>query len=154
LEGTSDSRRKEQGARTKEQGKAVRFEDLDVWKRSARLSVKIYKATTGLKDWGYRDQLTRAALSISSNIAEGFERDSMLDCVRFLGFAKGSCGEVRSQLYIGKEIGYLSAEFSDAQIKECQELSRMLAALIAKRRQFANQTGEELADYNDQFLPE
>jgi len=98
---------------------------------------------------GYRDQLTRAGLSISSNIAEGFERESHLDCVRFLGFAKRSCGEVRAQLYIGKEIGYIPAQFADESIKECQELSRMLAALIAKRRQFANQTREHQADYDN-----
>jgi len=128
----------------------VRFEDLDVWKRSARLSAELYKVTKDLRDWGYRDQLTRAGLSISSNIAEGFERESMLDCVRFLGFAKGSCGEVRSQLYIGKEIGYLEADFADASIQECHELSKMLAALIAKRREFANQAGEEMAEYIDQ----
>ena len=132
----------------------MKFEDLEVWRRSARLSADLYKATKDLRDWGFRDQLTRAGLSISSNIAEGFERESMLDCVRFLGFAKGSCGEVRSQLYIGKEIGYLEAEFADASIKECRELSRMLAALIAKRRQFANQAGEELAGYNDEAMPE
>ena len=127
----------------------MKFEDLEVWKRAARLATEIYKATAVLKDWGFRDQITRAALSISSNIAEGFERESMLDCVRFLGFAKGSCGEVRSQLYIGKEIGYLEAEFADVSIQECRELSRMLAALIAKRRQFANQTNDEIPDYCD-----
>lgn len=132
----------------------MKFEDLDVWKRSARLSADLYKATKDLRDWGFRDQLTRAGLSISSNIAEGFERESMLDCVRFLGFAKGSSGEVRSQLYIGKEIGYLDAKFADESIKECRELSRMLAALIAKRRQFANQTGEEMADYSDGGRPD
>ena len=127
----------------------MKFEDLEVWKRSARLATEIYRVSAALKDWGYRDQLTRAGLSISSNIAEGFERESMLDCVRFLGFAKGSCGEVRSQLYIGKEIGYLEAEFADVSIQECRELSRMLAALIAKRRQFANQTNDEIPDYCD-----
>lgn len=132
----------------------MRFEDLEVWKRSARLSAELYKATKDLRDWGYRDQLTRAGLSISSNIAEGFERESMLDCVRFLGFAKGSCGEVRSQLYIAKEIEYLEADFVDASIKECLELSRMLAALIATRRQFANQTSEMPANYIDESVPD
>lgn len=127
----------------------MRFEDLEVWKRSARLSAELYKTTKDLRDWGYRDQLTRAGLSISSNIAEGFERESHLDCVRFLGFAKGSCGEVRSQLYIGKEISYIPAQFANESIKECQELSRMLAALITKRKQFANQTGEQHADYDN-----
>ena len=141
------ARGKGQGTRNKEQGETVRFEDLEVWKRSARLSAEFYKATKDLRDWEFRDQLTRAGLSISSNIAEGFERDAHLDCARFLSIAKGSCGEVRSQLYIGKEIGYIESGFADASIQECLELSRMLAALIAKRRQFANQAGEEPADY-------
>jgi four helix bundle protein len=127
----------------------VKFEDLEVWKRSARLSAELYKVTKDLRDWGYRDQLTRAGLSISSNIAEGFERDSMLDCVRFLGFAKGSCGEVRSQLYIGKEIGYIESRFADSSIRECREISRMLAALIKKRRAFAGRTEEEPAFYEN-----
>ena len=124
-------------------GERKKFEDLEVWKRSARLSSDLYKATEELRDWGYRDQLPRAGLSISSNIAEGFERDSMLDCVRFLGFAKGSCGEVRSQLYIGKDIGYLEPGFSDTATQECSEISRMLAALMTKRHGFANEIGED-----------
>ena len=126
----------------------MKFEDLEVWKRSARLSAELYKATCELRDWGYRDQLTRAGLSISSNIAEGFERESHMDCVRFLSFAKGSCGEVRSQLHIGKEIGYLEAEFANNSIAECREISRMLAALIKKRRQFANQAQDESSEYS------
>jgi len=76
----------------------MRFEDLEVWKRPARLSAR---------DFGFRDQLTRAGRSAPSNIAEGFERQSSREFVNFLSYAKGSCGELRTQVYIGMEIGYL-----------------------------------------------
>ena len=130
----------------------MRFEDLEVWKRSARLASELYKATAGLKDWGFRDQLTRAGLSISSNIAEGYERDSHRDCARFLSIAKGSCGEVRSQLYIGLDVGYIDATKGKAWIRECKEISRMLSALIRKRRQYANEVSDDTPEYapNDQ----
>ena len=125
----------------------MRFEDLEVWKRSARLSADLYKATKGLRDWGYRDQLTRAGLSISSNIAEGYERESNLECIRFLSFAKGSCGEVRSQLYVGKKIEYLDAKAASTWIEESEVISKMLGSLIRKRKQFNQQSNEEAADY-------
>ena len=86
----------------------MKFEDLDVWKRAARLGADIYKKLNKLKDYGFKDQITRSGLSISSNIAEGFERESQKECVNFLSYAKGSCGELRSQIYIGMEIGYMS----------------------------------------------
>jgi len=66
----------------------VNFEDLEVWKRSARLS--------SLKDYGFRDQITRSGLSVPSNIAEGFERESFKECVQILSYVKGSCGELRT----------------------------------------------------------
>ena len=125
----------------------MRFEDLEVWKRSARLSAELYKATKDLRDWGYRDQLTRAGLSISSNIAEGYERESNLECIRFLSFAKGSCGEVRSQLYVGKKVEYLDAKAASTWIEESEVISKMLASLIRKRKQFNQQSTEEPADY-------
>ena len=132
----------------------MRFEDLEVWKRSARLSAELYKATKDLRDWGYRDQLTRAGLSISSNIAEGYERESNLECIRFLSFAKGSCGEVRSQLYVGKKIEYLDAKAASAWIEESEVVSKMLASLIRKRKQFNQQSTEEPADYAISTNPE
>ena len=76
----------------------MRFEDLDVWKRSARLSANIYSELRDLKDYGFRDQITRSGLSIPSNIAEGIERESAKESVRFLSYAKGSCGELRTQI--------------------------------------------------------
>ncbi|MCA9064656.1 MAG: four helix bundle protein [Planctomycetaceae bacterium] len=83
------------------------FEDLDVWKRAARLSATLYQKTRELRDYGFRDQLTRSGLSIPSNIAEGFERDSNAEIARFLTIAKGSAGELRTQILIGIEAGFL-----------------------------------------------
>ena len=69
------------------------FEDLEVWKRSARLAVRVYDALRDCRDYGLKDQMTRAAVSIASNIAEGAERDSRAEYIRFLHIAKGSAAE-------------------------------------------------------------
>lgn len=107
-----------------------RFEELDVWKRSARLSANLYKELAELRDFGYRDQVTRSGLSVPSNIAEGFERNSDKEMANFLNYAKGSAGELRTQIYIGIEIGYLDKETGKKWIKECEEISKMLHGLI------------------------
>jgi len=112
----------------------ARFEDLDVWKRSARLSADLYKATAGLKDYGFRDQITRAGLSVPSNIAEGHERESPKETVNFYSYAKGSAGELRTQIYIGMDIGYLDRETGKLWLSEVEEISRMLHGLIAAVR--------------------
>jgi four helix bundle protein len=106
------------------------FEDLDVWKRSAGLSADIYKILSDLKDYGFKDQITRSGLSIPSNIAEGIERRSDKEKVNFLSYAKGSCGELRTQIYIGMKIGYLSKEKGDKWIMETKEISAMLMGLM------------------------
>ena len=108
------------------------FEKLDVWKRSARLCVTLYQELKDSREWGFRDQITRSALSISSNIAEGYERGSRKEYVQFLRIAKGSCGELRSQLYIGKAAGLLGKSSASALIKETGEIGRMLGAMISK----------------------
>ncbi len=86
----------------------MNFEKLEVWKRSARLSAQIYKITADLRDYGFRDQLTRAGLSVPSNIAEGMTRDSNKEKRRFLDIARSSLSEARTQIYIGIEIGYIN----------------------------------------------
>ena len=108
----------------------VKFEDLDVWKRSARLSADIYKALINLKDYGFKDQITRSGLSIPSNIAEGMERESTKECINFLSYAKGSCGELRTQVYIGMDIGYINEESGKLWINETREISAMLVGLM------------------------
>jgi len=125
----------------------MRFEDLEVWKVSARLASDIYKATRDLKDWGFRDQLTRAGLSIPSNIAEGFDRESHLDCIKFLVYAKSSAAEVRSQLYIGIDIDFIDNKAGRDWIRQTERIAAMLTALIKKKREFASQAGEEPANY-------
>jgi len=113
------------------------FEDLEVWKRSARLSAELYKAARHWRDYGFRDQLTRSGLSVPSNIAEGFERNSHKECANFLGYAKGSCGELRTQIYIGLDVGYIDKITGNQWILEAKEISSMLAALIKARRRYA-----------------
>ena len=114
----------------------MKFEDLEVWKRAVRLSVETYKAVNHLKDYGFKDQLSRSALSIPSNIAEGFEHDSNKECLRFLSYSKASCGEFRTQVIIGSEAGFLSKEFAEWAIQESRELSAMLVALMKSRKSF------------------
>ncbi len=106
------------------------FEDLDVWKRSSRLSANIYKELYGLKDYGFRDQITKSGLSIPCNIAEGMERKSLKEAANFLSYAKGSCGELRTQIYIGMDIGYIPELTAMNWIAETKEISAMLVGLM------------------------
>ncbi|MDN2664395.1 four helix bundle protein [Psychromonas sp. 14N.309.X.WAT.B.A12] len=112
----------------------MRFEDLDVWKRSARLSAEIYKYFQTSRDFGFKDQITRSSLSVPSNVAEGYERKSNKEFINFLSYAKGSCGELRTQIYIGIEINYIEKETGMLWVKEAEEISRMIASLMAVRK--------------------
>jgi four helix bundle protein len=105
------------------------FEDLEVWQRGCRLTVDIFKAFASCKNFCFKDQIQRAALSIPSNIAEGSERGSSKDFAHFLNIAKGSCGELRTQLYIARKLELLSKPTFDALVKESKELSAMLEGL-------------------------
>lgn len=97
--------------------KINKFEDLDCWKLSLKVTKLIYDATSKKefsKDFFLRDQLRRSIVSVSSNIVEGFERSNNNEFVRFLKIAKGSSGEAKNQIYIAREVGYLSdKEFND-----------------------------------------
>ena len=96
-----------------------KFEELIAWQKSRELVTAIYKVTNGKefsRDFGLRDQIQRAAVSIMSNIAEGFERAGRAEFHQFLVIAKGSCAEVRSQVYVALDAGYISkAEFDRIQ---------------------------------------
>ena len=118
----------------------MRFEDLDVWKRAARLSVDIYNELKALRDYGFKGQITRAGLSVPSNIAEGFERESQKECMTFLSYAKGSCGELRSQVYVGMEIGYIDKKVGQKWLAEAGEISSMLSGLMKTKRGFIDRT--------------
>ena len=117
----------------------MRFEDLDVWKRSARLSASIYKDLSGLRDYGFKDQITRSGLSIPRNISEGCERPSAKECINFLNYAKGSCGELRTQIFIGMEIDYIPKESGKKWLDETIAISSMIGGLIkSKKSSLAN----------------
>ena len=114
----------------------MRFDDFDVWKRSARLSAVLYKASRNIKDYGFRDQVTRSGLSVPSNIAEGHDRGSVKEAIRFLNIAKGSCSELRTQIYIGVDIGYIEQALGKNWIDETQLISNQLGSLIRTKRTF------------------
>ena len=119
-----------------EGGAAQPFEQLEVWRRAARLSSDIDRGLKDLRDWGFRDQITRAGLSIPSNIAEGYERETNKDFIKFLHYAKGSAGELRTQIYIGIDIGYIDQPTGHHWLTEAKQISKMLAALIKARKSF------------------
>ncbi len=112
------------------------FEDLEVWKRARHLSAEIFRELRNLNDYGFRDQITRSGLSVPSNIAEGFERRSQRECITFLSYAKGSCGELRTQIYIGMDIDYISKETGARWLQESVAISSMLGGLIKTKRGF------------------
>ena len=108
------------------------FEQLEIWKRSCRLCADLYKTLEPCRAYGFRDQITRSALSVPSNIAEGYERNSSKEFVRFLKIAKGSCGELRTQLYIGVEAGFLEKTKTKGLVTEATEIAKMIQGLIRK----------------------
>ncbi len=106
------------------------FEDLEVWKRACRLSIDVMTYFKNSKNYSLKDQMIRSSISIPSNIAEGQERDSPKDFRRFLRIAKGSCGELRTQLYLAQQTSEITPSQSKPLIQETKEISRMLQGLI------------------------
>ncbi len=122
--------------------KTDRFEDLFIWQKAFELSREIYKITASepfSRDWGLREQIQRASVSVMSNIAEGFERYSNADFARFLAIARGSCAEVKSQLYLAHSLNYIS----DSDCKTLHELCSLLSGSICKFRKSMNKRGAQ-----------
>jgi four helix bundle protein len=114
------------------------YKELLVWKKAKDLAVAIYKISDegSLKrDYSLRDQIRRSVISIASNIAEGDERGTDREAVRFFYIAKGSLAELRIQLQIANEVGYLENEFFLTLDKECEDLGKMVGKLIKVRAQ-------------------
>ncbi len=105
------------------------FEDLEVWKRSSRLAVSILKLVDPVKLYALRDQMARSCISVPSNIAEGAERESHREFRRYLEIAKGSAGELRTQLYIGLAAGVFASEVATPLIQEAREIGSMIEGL-------------------------
>jgi four helix bundle protein len=115
-----------------------RFEDIDAWKKARSLVNTIYELTAAgefARDYGLKDQIRRAAVSVLSNIAEGFEREGNNEFCRFLSMAKGSCGEVRAQLYVALDQHYITTEQFNVAVHQAVEVSRMIYGLIKYLRQ-------------------
>jgi four helix bundle protein len=108
----------------------MNFENLEVWKRACRLSADVYIHLKDLKDFGFKDQITRASLSVPSNIAEGMVQPTARNKIKYLHIANGSCAEMRTQVYVGIKIDYISEGLGQLWVKETKELSAMLQGLV------------------------
>ena len=114
------------------------FKELRVWQEGKQLAIEVYKITGNArfsKDYGLRDQVQRAAVSIASNIAEGYERNSHKDFVRYLLIAKGSLSELRTQMEIALEIGHIDENVFEQIEGRCKKITGMLINLIKARRE-------------------
>jgi four helix bundle protein len=128
------------------------FEDLEIWKEARRLAREIYQLTRDSrfsKDFGLSNQIQRAAISIMSNIAEGFERGGNQELIQFLYVAKGSCGEVRSQLYVAVDQSYVTQKNCDDLSKAFRRLSIMISNLI----DYLKRSGMKGAKYHGSSSP-
>jgi four helix bundle protein len=108
------------------------FESLEVWQLGCRMSIDTYTALKDLRDFGFRDQICRSAVSIPSNIAEGYERNGAREFIRFLNIAKGSCGEFKTQVYIAERIGYLAPGAAANLLSHARSIAAMLSSLIKR----------------------
>lgn len=109
------------------------FEDLNIWKESMKLSIDVYALFRDCKDFGLKDQIQRASVSVPSNIAEGYERQSDKEFVRYLYIAKGSCGEVRTQLYLSISLKIIDSNIGNDLIDRAKKISSMIQNLISVR---------------------
>ncbi|MHB8844651.1 MAG: four helix bundle protein [Nitrospirota bacterium] len=128
---------------------AKTFEETDVWKESRELVKLVYKLTNGTafrKDHGLVDQVRRASVSILSNIAEGFERGSNAELVHFLYVAKGSAGELRAQMYVALDQGYITNDDRSKVHDRCMNISSQIAGLI----KYLKRSGLKGSKFNNQ----
>lgn len=107
-----------------------KFEDIIAWKKAELLTLGIYRSLSNCRDYGFKDQIQRATVSIMNNIAEGFERRGDREFRRFLFISKGSCAEVRPMIYLCHDLGYLSKESCREYYDLTLEISKMLSGLI------------------------
>ncbi|MDZ7579487.1 MAG: four helix bundle protein [Deltaproteobacteria bacterium] len=106
------------------------FEELEVWQNACALAVRVYEVLESCRDFGLKDQMRRSAVSIASNIAEGAERGSTPDFIRFLHMSKGSAAELRTQVYIACRIQLISEQIQKQLTNELKSISKMIHALI------------------------
>lgn len=115
--------------------KIERFEDIYAYQKAEILTVEVYKVFGKSKDFGFRDQICRAAVSVMNNIAEGFERRTNKEFINFLYIAKGSSGEVRSMIYLAKKLDYINEAEQQQFVKLSAEVSGLIMRLIMSIRE-------------------
>lgn len=110
--------------------KIQQFEDIFAWQKSQDMAVEIYSIFKSTRDFGFRDQICRAVVSISNNIAEGFDRSTDRDFRRFLFYSIASCSEVKSMLYLAEKLNYLNKEQAATLIARIAEVSKIIRGFI------------------------
>ncbi|GAB4022610.1 four helix bundle protein [Spirosoma migulaei] len=115
--------------------KVEKFEDLLVWQKGLTQAIDLYKLLADCKDYGLRDQMQRSSVSVPSNIAEGFERHTNKEFIRFLRIAKGSNGELRTQIHLAIGIGIITSETGNDLLTKSRIISSMLQNLIKAREE-------------------
>lgn len=113
--------------------KVEKFEDLLVWQKGLAQAIDLYKLLADCKDYGLRDQMQRSSVSVPSNIAEGFERHTNKEFIRFLRIAKGSNGELRTQIHLAIGVGILASETGNDMLAKSRIISSMLQNLVKTR---------------------
>ena len=110
------------------------FEELIIWQEARKLCTRIYADFKRIRDYGFNDQIQRAVVSIMNNIAEGFDRSKISkdnkQFISFLNIASGSCGEVKSMLYLAQDLNYLSQEEAEKLRSECISISAKITGLV------------------------
>ena len=130
----------------------TRFEEIEAWQTARELTKMLYSITDEGKiarDFGLKDQLRRASVSVMSNIAEGFEGKTQVSFIRYLGIAKASAGEVRSQLYVARDVGYLTEQQFSTLFQVAEKASRQLSRFISylETHPQSQRLREESAEY-------
>jgi four helix bundle protein len=110
--------------------KVVRFEDLIAWQKAQDLAIYIYTAFAHLKDFDFRSQIRSAVVSVSNNIAEGFDSSSKKEFNRFLGISRNSCNEVKSMTYLAFRLNYIDDKNKLELINHCKEVTRIIVGLM------------------------
>lgn len=108
----------------------VKFQDLIAWQKAQDLAVKVYGTFEVLRDFGFRSQVCSAAVSVSNNIAEGFDSRSKKDFVRFLNISRNSCNEVKSMCYLAERLNYIEESKKEELILACNEVTKIIAGLM------------------------
>lgn len=120
--------------------KINKFEEIIAWQKAQYLAVDIYGFFKDSKDFGFRNQICRAVVSISNNIAEGFDRKTDADFSRFLYIAFSSCSEVRSMIYLSERLGYINKKVKSDLIDKSDEVQKLISGFIKSLRPTTNKT--------------